>query len=342
MPKLHDIASYANVSVSTVSKVLNGSHEISRATANRVIRAAQELNYVFDSYNAKILNSAQKTIGVIAPEAISSYYSVLVHSIQSILSQNGFQTLAAFSNFSPLDEIKLLRMFAKKGIDGVIMIRAGSEYTTTELEKFKKESYLAVIQIVLQIEDNNISAGYDGYIVDEEYGIYCALKFLNELGHERIVFIGEPMTKLRVEFFLKSMKKLGLSAGEGNIFLGSERFELGGYLRMKDVLQNREQPTAVFAAYDNMAIGAMRAIQEAGLEVPGDVSVIGFDDIPISRYLRTPLSTIGVPFAKLAQLSVESLKERLKTGDSSGAVHGTIKPDFYVRESTEKVKKHKL
>lgn len=336
---MREIASRANVSVSTVSKALSNSPEISRATADRVIKASRELHYVCGKDDAGIISRTARTIGVIGPEAISSYYSVLVHNIIDILFQNGYRALVGFSNLSPDEEVKLLHMFAEKGVDGIIMIRMGGEYTTIELEKFKKETDILVTQIILQIEGSNISAAYDGFIVDEEHGIYHALKHFRDLGHERIFFVGEERSKLRGKFFLNALRRLGLNAGDDNVFIGEEKFELGGYLRMKEVLQRPDLSSAIFAAYDNVAIGAMRAIKEAGLEIPADISIISYDDIQIARYLQTSLTTVGVPFEKLARISAESLLNRLKTGDMSSATHSTLKPDLYIRESTGLVKK---
>ena len=331
MPKLIDVANYANVSISTASKALNNSPEISKETANRVMKAARELNYIFDRDNGR-------TIGIIAPEAIGNDYSVLVHNIQNILFRSGYLTLIGFSNFSTVEEIKLMQMFVEKNVDGIIMVRLGSESSAVELEKLKKKSDIAIIQIVLPTEGNNIAAVYDGYIVDEEHGIYIALEYLKELGHEKIVFITESLSKSRAGFFLDSAKKLDLNVSDSDVFMGVERFELGGYLRMKEVLQRKELPTAVFASYDNMAIGAMRAIKEAGLEVPGNISVVGFDDIQAARYLPISLTTVGVPFEKLAKISAESLLGRLKTSNLSSIIHVTLKPDLYVRDSTSAIK----
>lgn len=338
MASLKDIARFAGVTVSTVSKALNGSREINKDTTNRIIKIAGELGYKSNKFNNLLNDVPSNIIGVIAPEVISGYYSVIIEEIQRIVQGAGYLMFAAFSNFKSGSEVELLHVFKGKKVDGILIIRSSSEDTTHELESFVKDNKIPVVQIVHSALSGETAANCcDGFTIDDEFGISLAAQHLMEMGHKRIGFVGDEYSMQRLEHFKSFAKRNGLEVDNQLIKVGSERFELGGYMRMKEMLESGRRPTAVVASYDNIAIGAMHAIIEKGLRVPEDISVTGFDDIKSSSYLHKPLTTVAVPISELGKISAEALLKKVKNKDHEIIQHVILKPKLMVRETTAAV-----
>ena len=152
---------------------------------------------------------------------------------------------------------------------------------------------------------------FDCLHMDEERGCSMAVEHLIHRGYTRIGCICEPLTLNRRDLFYKVMKRFNMPVYPELVSFGQERAERGGYLRMKELLSGRRLPDAVVACYDQMAIGALHAIQEAGLRIPQDIAVIGFDGIPASEFVYGGLTTISCPYDDMAGITVRILLRRM-------------------------------
>lgn len=173
-------------------------------------------------------------------------------------------------------------------------------------------------------------------MVDDEVGMVDAISYLLKKGYKRVGFIGDYiLDTLRNSMFLSALKKCGLNPAENPIYSHpSRRFEQSGYETMNRILQDPNHPDAFLAGYDDIAIGAMRALDEAGLSVPDDIALIGNDNIRESSYLHKSLTTLSPPVAKIAKLGSEIMLRAVK-GEEDGVTHHILlKPDLIIRETT--------
>jgi DNA-binding LacI/PurR family transcriptional regulator len=156
-----------------------------------------------------------------------------------------------------------------------------------------------------------------------------------KLGHTRIGFIGDTIvTQERLASYKEALEYYNIAPVEKYIHIGQERYEHGGYLRMKDLLSMPEKPTAVFAVTDNMAIGAMRAAIEMGYAIPDDVSVVGFDDIMVSSYMEVPLTTIIQPKFEIGKISADLLLRRIDNTAGKFIQQIVLRPEMVIRQTT--------
>jgi DNA-binding LacI/PurR family transcriptional regulator len=184
---------------------------------------------------------------------------------------------------------------------------------------------------------------YDCIKIDEQLAMNLAIEHLVSLGHRDIAFIGERLTKDRQKQFIDALKKCDIKISSDFIRVSEERFEEAGYIGMKDILSNSEKiPTAVFASYDDVAIGAMRAIFESGYRVPEDISIIGVDNICIAPYLYRALTTVSSPVSEMTNIAIKILLGKIEDKGSKVVQHVIVKPELLVRETTARVQQGDL
>jgi len=159
------------------------------------------------------------------------------------------------------------------------------------------------------------------------------VQHLQQRGYRRIGFIGEKMTANRLTIFKQAMKLQGLEPEAHFIITGQERGEYGGYLRMKELLSQKELPDAVFCSYDTMAIGAIHALREKGMRIPEDMAVIGFDNISVSQYVEGGITTIANPYDDMISIAIKVLTKR-ENNDQSTRQQIALRPKLIVRSTT--------
>ena len=175
---------------------------------------------------------------------------------------------------------------------------------------------------------------HDVIKIDEEYGIALAIQHLIEQGHKKIAYIGDELSESRCQIFAALMEKYGLCKNKQYMITSPLRFEEAGYQAMNELLFAKEKPTALFAAYDDIAIGEMKAIYENKLLIPKDISIVGFDNIFVSPYLPTGLTTISNPIKEMARTSCTILMSKMKHPENTVVQHVTLKPGLIIRDST--------
>jgi len=296
---LKKIAELSGVSVSTVSKSFSGSDEISKETKEKVIDAAKKLGcyekYMKEKYPEKI-------IAVICPEINSECYSSVLSCLdEEITKRNAVMTISQY-NFEAERAERLFKYYSLfKKVDGIITFSKRPEGEMTDIPAVLfggRDDYLD------SVEQDNTKA------IDE------TVKYLKETGHKKIAFIGEELTKGKKIKFIDSMKANGMAVMDKYVICEKKRFYDAGYEGMEHFFSKGDIPDAVVAAYDYIAIGAIRAIKAHGLKVPEDISVIGMDNISACEDLDVPLTTITGKNEEVSRVAVDMLFERFKNNYS--------------------------
>ncbi len=329
MARLIDIASLTGVNVSTVSKALRGKDDINPQTRRRIIEAARNLRYSSRRRAKGESPGMSGTIGVICPEIRSGYYAQIVTALESYLRHRGFGMLLGFTDFIHQHEVALLDQFRQQSVSGIVCVTE-QEKIEYDLRTFRRvyDMPVVVVATVIAIED------FDYVKVNDALGVRMAVSHLHELGHSLVGFVGDSVSRQRRDVFAEALEQHGIPVREDYLRMGPERFEVGGYLRMKELLDQRVPPTAVLAAYDDVAIGAMRAINEAGLSVPADISVVGIDGIQVGGYLPTSLTSVTCDTAEMAETAARILLKKVGDRGFTLVQHVELNPELVVRQST--------
>ncbi len=294
---LEKIAELAEVSIGTVSKAFSGSKEISIKTKNKIYNIAKE-NNVFEKYYK--IKREKKLIAVICPEIISEYYTEIVTLIEKELFKYGMIMTLSFSSFSSKKESELISYFiSTKCVDGIIVVAAQSQI------KFNSDMPIVAVNTRRNISEVDcINAAYKNTIIE-------TIKYLKDLGHKNIAFVGETYTKRRQSFFNNALNVNGLRVNNDWIFTEKSRFQKAGIDAMEKILKLKEKPTAIFCAYDNIALGVIQTAHANGFRVPEDFSVVGVNDIPISSYYNVSLTTLKSNNDKICELAVDLMRKKL-------------------------------
>jgi len=331
MVTLKDIAKRANVNVSTVSRALNDSSEINEDTKKMIRAIAAEMHYTPNMSARALTGKGTMSIGIIIPEVISGYFAQMVNFIEEELKAQSYSLIVGMTHHDYREEIHYMDVFAKRKVDGIIL--AFSMYKELEKSLHTMKNHYKMPMVLIQTFKH--FPDYDYIVVDDMQGIDSAIRHLYELGHRDIGFIADQISsKLRFEAFKQGMKNSGLKVNDRFVKIGNEMFEEGGYLQAQELLNEKEMPTAIFAGYDHMAIGAMRAFQEHGLRVPEDISIIGYDNIREGAYLPIPLTTVSPPIRDMTRVGVKLLLDKIKEKDNAVIQHVSLKPELIIRNTT--------
>lgn len=304
MSTIKDVAEAAGVSIATVSRALHGLPRVSEATRQRVLTAAADLRYVASPSAASLASGQTNAIGVVAPFVNRWFFAAIVHSAEERLRRAGYDLLL-YSLGTDADERR--RAFSgtllRKRVDAVLVL--GLQPTADEV------AALSAAGGPVAIVGKDVP-GWASVRIDDHDAARCAVRHLIDLGHRRIAFIGgEPDDPLqsatpadRLVGYRSELAAAGLPADPALESVGGFTVS-GGLAAAERLLGLAEPPTAVFAASDEMAMGAMQAVRRAGLRVPQDVSVIGIDDHEMSELLE--LTTVAQPVAAQGVLAAQMI-----------------------------------
>lgn len=327
MVTLKDIAQKVGVNTSTVSRALNDSPSISEEMREKICQAAQEMGYSLRGRGGREMPE-WCAVGLIIPEATSEYYSKLAHLTQDRLAQRGYSCMIQLTNFSSASLLSAIHAMARIRVKCLLIVLDAEE---TVSDKVMDAIHRSGLPVMLVTSDYLPKIDVDCIHFDENIGMRAGVEHLVQQGYQRIAFLGERMTESRCIAFEQAMEEKGLPTRL--VAVGKERGELGGYLRMKELLGMQERPDAVFAGYDLMAIGAIHALHEAGLSVPGDVAVMGFDDCTVARYVEGGITTIANPSEDLVSIAVNILLKRMQAPNRARQ-QIALRPRLIIRKTT--------
>ncbi|MDR3762746.1 MAG: LacI family DNA-binding transcriptional regulator [Acidobacteriota bacterium] len=327
---LSELARYLKLSPSTVSRVMNrtpGARSIPAETQDRIFSAAEKLNYRPNMVAKSLRKQSTYTLGVIVPELGEGYSATVLNGIENALVRNGY----FFFVVSHMHRDQLLeeypRLLLARAVEGIIAV------DTPWNEPMR-------IPVVL-ISGHSSVAGVTNIVLNHERAAALALEHFVKLGHRRIAVIkGQDFssdTETRWSAIQRVAQRMKLEIDPDLVvqLKGESATSLPGYVAAKDLLQRGKPFTAVFAFNDVSAIGSIRAIREAGLRVPEDVSIIGFDDIPSAAFQNPALTTIRQPLQTMGTLAVEHILGSIRGKEpANGSNSVTVEPELVVRNST--------
>jgi LacI family transcriptional regulator len=322
---IHDVAARAGVSVATVSRVLNGKTIVRERTRQLVEAAAKALRYVPNLAARSLSIRRSHAIGIVLPDVHGEFFSEVIRGIDLAARKAGYHILVSGSH-SDIGEMLAVLEAMRGRVDGLVLM--APDVAPSQLP----EHLTANIPLVLlNTNDNNT---HDVINVDNAGGARSMMGHLIGLGHRRIAFIcGPPRNsdaRERLRGYRQCMRELGVPAQE----VAGDFTEAAGHAAAAYILETSPPATAIFAANDAMAVGALAAVAEAGLNVPRDMAVTGFDDIPIARYVAPPLTTIRVDIAELGGRAFALLHDALtQPGGGGERRRERIRTSLIVRRS---------
>ncbi|MDR7434127.1 MAG: LacI family DNA-binding transcriptional regulator [Armatimonadota bacterium] len=328
-PTIRDVARKAGVSVATVSRVVNESaHKVREETRQRVLEAIQALGYQPNDVARGLKKRTSHTIGLIVPDISNPFYPAIARGIEDVANAHGYAIVLCNTYEDLAKEREYLSLLRRRWVDGLIFATSG---VNTKHLQWLRGHRVPVVLVARDVEGLEI----DAVLVDNFRGAYLAVQHLIGLGHRRIGFIGGPSTlhvsQERRRGYLQALDDAGIAPDPAYSVEGNFRAE-GGDSAMQKLLQLSPPPTAVFAANDLMAIGAMNAIKRVGLRIPGDVAVVGFDDIPFASLVEPRLTTVAQPKYKMGAMAMTLLLERIE-GKGDGPRKILLEPELIVRDS---------
>ncbi len=297
---IRDVAARAGVSVATVSRVLNRKGPIRQATYQKVIEVAESMRFVPHAAARSLSTRSTQTIGVVLPELYGEFFSEVIRGVDVAARQHGYHIILSGSH-SDREEMVAVLQAVHGRVDGLIVMSPDLAPSTLLRDL---PSTLPVIVL------NSTGAGGPSITIDNSRGARAVVRHLAALGHERIAFIGGPRKNAdavqRCRGFVDGMRAAGLKGADA-LRLDGDFTEESGYRAGLAIAKLSPLPTAVFAANDSMAIGALRAMRESSIAVPDELALVGFDDIPIARYVTPTLTTVSVDMAELGRRAFELL-----------------------------------
>ncbi|MFL6245290.1 MAG: LacI family DNA-binding transcriptional regulator [Thermoanaerobaculia bacterium] len=319
---IRDVAAKAGVSVATVSRVFNRKGPIREDTKRRVMDVAGEMQYVPHAGARSLSTRSTRTIGVVLPDLHGEFFSEVIRGIDLAARQHGYHLLLSGSH-SDRDEMRAVVQAVRGLVDGLIVMSPDLEPSALLADL---PSGIDVVMLNSRVE------GRTSITVDNAGGARDVVRHLRSAGHQQIAFIAGPPHNADAEQRRRGFRAETRAAGIEAVELPGFFTEESGHEAGQQILALRPRPTAVFAANDSMAIGALSAFREAGLRVPEDVALVGFDDIPIARFLTPPLTTVRVDIAELGRRAVTHVIGAVESGDGTKK-RDVIKTTLVVRES---------
>jgi DNA-binding LacI/PurR family transcriptional regulator len=326
-----EIARRANVSTATVSRTLNQSGPVKPATARKVWRAVTELNYYPNSHARALVSGRSRMIGLIVSDITNPFFPELIRSFQELAGHQQYDLLITSTDYETARMTACLRRMLERKVDGVAIMTS-----EMDLGLIKELSRRGVPIVFMDV--GQIGPRMSHVAIEYGSGVLQAVRHLVELGHEEIAFISGPLdlhsARTRREAYLEGLRQHALKADKRLIRESTHTAE-GGEKAMAALLRLPRIPTAVMASNDWTAIGALHAIHAAGLHVPEDVSLVGFDDIPLVSYTTPALTSVRMAAADVGATAFKALFALIGGERLEGHVY-KVPTRLVIRESTAK------
>ncbi|KYD10696.1 hypothetical protein B4119_2407 [Parageobacillus caldoxylosilyticus] len=307
MVKIKDVAKLANVSTATVSRVLRNADNVKEETRKRVLEAIEKLHYQPNVLGRYLRRMETETILVVVPDMTNPFFSKVLRGIESVAIQNGYRVLLGDTQNNVRLEEEYLNLLHQKQVDGTIFL-------TARINKELMEEMSRQFPIVLACEYLE-GATIPTVSIDNISSARKATEHLIKLGHRRIAHLSGPMNIIlsrdRLRGYQQAMMQYELDVEPVLIQEGDFSYESGYNLTLK-LLALKNPPTAIFAANDEMAIGAIKAIRKLSLRVPDDIAVVGFDDIKIASIFEPNLTTISQPMFEIGEKAMNLLLQLME------------------------------
>ncbi len=328
MATIYEVSKLVGVSVATVSRVINGSARVSVKTRDKVHAAMAELNYRPNSIAQSLATRRSNCVGILVPQVHGPVFAAMLSEIEEELRNAGKFTIFATGLSEEIKEREAIRFLVSRNCDALIMHIDG---LTDEFLREQMDNALPFVimnRVVPGLEEKCIS-------LDNERGGFDATKTLLDMGHRRIAYISGPLAWVDARARLDGHKRALASYGQefdDRLFVESNFKEFGGSEAMSKLLRRGPSFSAVVCANDEMAAGAMDAIRARGLSIPDDVSIVGFDNAPLSRYLYPKLTTVNYPIAEMGRMAARWVLRNVYE-DNDAKIRHVFRPTMVPRAS---------
>jgi len=327
MANIRDVARVSRVSIATVSRVFNNSTRVSDDTRRRVLAAAERVAYWPNATARSLITSRTHTLGLLLPDMHGEFFSEMIRGVDQAAQLQGFTLLVSRSS-SRADELTMAARSMRGRVDGMIVMAPDLDDSRV-LARWAVHAPSVLVNPEIQVE------GCDTLQFDNRGGAETVTRHLISLGHTRIATVHGPSHNIdareRLEGYRAALRGAGLTPAP-ELEIAGAFTERSGYDAAEAIVALTPRPTAVFVANDHMAVGLMGALHDAGLQIPGDIALAGFDDIPMARYMTPPLTTIHLDVEALGRRAVQFLLDPEVAGAKRGR-HEVVPVTLVVRGS---------
>ncbi len=328
---IRTIARAANVSIATVSRTMNGVATVNPRMAKRVWEVIDKFDYFPNTQARSLVSGRSRIFGLIVSEITNPFFPELIQGFEDIAVEHGYEILVSSTNYDPKRMSHCIRRMLERKVEGVAVMTFGVEEPLLN-QMAKRKVPLVFIDVGPK------GPGVSLLKVDYHHGIRQGVQHLAALGHKNIAFITGPArlhsAQSRQVAFLASLKECGIKPNPTWIVEGDHTME-GGIVEMEGLLATNKMPTAIMCSNDMTAIGVLHKLYRAGLRVPDDFSVIGFDNIHIAEVTIPPLTTVELSRLDLARSAVKALREQVELVDEfTKQGEFCIRTNLVVRQST--------
>lgn len=301
---IYDVAREANVSMATVSRVVNGNPNVKPTTRKKVLEAIDRLGYRPNAVARGLASKKTTTVGVIIPDISSIFYSELARGIEDIATMYKYNIILSNSDQNTDKELHLLNTMLGKQVDGIVFM--GGNITDVLVEEFKRSPVPIVLAASVEEQAQTPSVN-----INYEQAIYDSVQLLVEKGHKRIAFVSGPMSEpinsmRKLAGYKRALEKAGIAFDDALVAEGDYSYD-SGIESLAHLLEQSDKPTAVIAATDEMALGVVHGAQDRGVSIPEDLEVIGFDNTRLSLMVRPQLTTVVQPTYDIGAVAMRLL-----------------------------------
>ena len=331
---IKDVAKKANVSIATVSRILNDLPGYSQKTKQKVLDAIEELGYQPNAIARGLINKKTQTIGVLFPDVSSMLSSEILRGIENIAHELGHSVIVCHTDSSGKRTKKYLQLLNEKRVDGILYV---SEVMTKEYDEIMKKMGIPVVLISSESLEFQLP-----YVkVNDRSAVFSATQYMIKQGHQNLGMISGPKEDKiagypRAQGFLEALQHYGLRASEEQIIYTKGFAYEDGFHNLETLLSRIPDLTGIIATSDDVAVGVISAAYKLGIKVPDQLSVIGYDNIKIAEMIIPPLTTVAQPLYEMGQAGAEMLFHSIESGKT---VESRIMPHRIIeRETVKKIK----
>ncbi|MCR6107621.1 catabolite control protein A [Salipaludibacillus agaradhaerens] len=311
---IYDVAREAGVSMATVSRVVNGNPNVKPTTRKKVLEAIERLGYRPNAVARGLASKRTTTVGVVIPDISSTFFAELARGIEDIATMYKYNIILCNSDQNKEKEIHLINTLLEKQVDGIVFM--GGEITSEHEETFKKSPVPIVLSATIDDKKEFPSVN-----IDYKQAAYDAVKSLTDEGHTKVAMLSgtleDPVNGyLKFSGYKNAIQDAGLHLDDDLVVIGDYSYD-SGLEAMASLLKLKERPTAIFASTDEMALGLIHGAQDAGVKVPEDIEIIGFDNTRLATMVRPTLTTVVQPMYDIGAVSMRLLTKYMNKEDVS-------------------------
>jgi LacI family transcriptional regulator len=331
-PTIRDVASRAGVSVATASNVVNGNRPVGDASRRRVVEAIASIGYRLDRSASALRGKSTRLVGMVVPDITNVFFAGLVHGVEALAERDGYDLLVVSSSEDAAKERRRVEALVARRIDGLIVVPASDQ----SMAALKRETDEARLPPAVLVDRGAEAPGFDTVRADCDAGGYAGARHLVGLGHRDIAILTHSKRLENIESRIagarRALVEARLEGRERVIYGGHDLESLRGAIELE--LHRANRPTAIFALTNVCALASIKAARGLNLEIPGDVSIVGFDDFDWMLALRPYLTTVAQPVEDFASSAWRLLMRRLKGAGANDFERVELPCTLRVREST--------